>query len=119
MLALAGTIAARAVALVPWAGPRATLTLLYVLGYGMAIVAPAGAVWLHMRGEVRLAAATCDAAWKLKLANAEREYAQLIATAQAEAAETPPVPADRAGVDRLCEQSPACRDRGGAVKGGR
>jgi hypothetical protein len=97
--------------LVPWAGPRFALAV----AAGAAALFVVSAAWiagdLHgSRGRAE-AVAACNTTWTAKLKLAETDYAQRIAAAQAEVAALSPTPADRAGVDRLCQQSLACRDR--------
>jgi acyl-coenzyme A synthetase/AMP-(fatty) acid ligase len=109
MLAL---ITSAVTSLIPWAGPRSVFTLAI-----MALAAVTlGAVWFagsqHGSSKTAAAIARCDAKWRIAIAKSETQYAKLIAEAQGAAQDVEPAPADRAALDRLCQQSPSCRDRG-------
>ena len=110
MLAFGAKILA---AIIPWAGPRSVLGL----AVGALFVVTTGAVWLagnsHGTAKSIAAVSRCETKWRDALANSERQYNARIAEARAAAAAVGPVPADDAGIGRLCEQSAACRERGG------
>lgn len=111
MLAL---ITSAVTSLIPWASPRLALTG-SVAALGLITI---GAVWFagdqHGSSKTAAAIARCDAKWRIAIAKSEAEYAKLIAEAQGAAAAIEPAPADRAALNRLCQRSMACRDRGRA-----
>jgi hypothetical protein len=116
MWSLAGIAASRIVGLVPWAGPRTMLAMLYLCLAVMAIGGPAGAVWIHMHAKINSAVEMRDAEWKLKLSEAEASYDQLVARALQEAAAAD-IPDNDDDVKRLCKQHPkSCRDSAAIIR---
>lgn len=67
------------VGLVPWGGPKFGLVLAALLAGVVAIGAPAGAVWLNMRGEVKVAVAQCKSSCTLRLSRMETAAERTIA----------------------------------------
>lgn len=59
------------VGLVPWGGAKFGMVLAALLAGVVAIGAPAGAVWLNMRGEVKVAVAQCQSACSLRISRME------------------------------------------------
>ena len=96
--------------LVPWSGPKLTLALIFALGAVIAIGAPAGYVWLTMRGEVKACERTCDLRWETKILRETQANDEEIDAAVEAGRSVPATPADRAERMRVCRQSPTCRD---------
>ncbi|HEU4345787.1 MAG TPA: hypothetical protein VFU31_29915 [Candidatus Binatia bacterium] len=95
------------VGLVPWGGPKFGLVLAALLAGVVAIGAPAGAVWLNMRGEVKVAVAQCQSACTLKIANMETAAERTIADILSSVNESGPASKD---VAQYCERHPTlCR----------
>lgn len=113
MLTFLGGFAGRVVGLVPWAGPRTTLALLYALLVIVMVGGPSGAVYIHMRAKMAVAEESINAQWEAKLAIAEKQYVEMANAAIVAAIEVDVVPSDGQQLDELCEQSPSCRDRAG------
>jgi hypothetical protein len=67
------------VGLVPWGGPKFGLVLAALLAGVVAIGAPAGAVWLNMRGEVKVAVAQCESSCTLRISRMETAAERTIA----------------------------------------
>lgn len=114
MLTIIGSLASSAVGVIPWAGPRTMLVLLYLLLAITLIGGPAGAVYVHMRTKMADAEETINLRWETKLAEAEKTYVQMAHAAVLAAASVDDVPTDTYQLDGLCQQNASCRDRGGA-----
>jgi hypothetical protein len=101
--------------LAPAASPKLIIALLTLLLALVAIGAPAGAVWLHLRGErttaVEAAKVERDAHWQSEITKANKAHEQNLEAARRAADRVGGTPADRAERLRLCQQSPTCRDR--------
>lgn len=97
--------------LIPWAGPRATMALMYALVSIIVIGGPAGAVYIHMRGKMASQEMAINAEWKAKLADARNEYIQIAADAISGALSVSDTPGNIDDLKRLCAESAACRDR--------
>ena len=102
-------------ALVPGISPRLIIALLILLLAVVAIGAPAGTVWLHMRN-ARIAAVDAaktarDTHWQTELTKANLTHAQKLEAARRAAELVAGTPDDRAERLRVCQQSPTCRDR--------
>ena len=98
--------------LMPWGGAKFGLVIAALLAGVIAIGAPAGAVWLNMRGEVKVAVSQCRASCAAQVTNAELAAQRAIADVLNEVAgtETPQTSAD---VERFCREQPTlCRDGG-------
>jgi hypothetical protein len=109
-IAFAGRLASPLLAFVPGFNPKVVMVLAGLLGVCAVIGGPAGAVWLHMRGEVRSAATVEQARCEISKAedaraNAESLAALLDRIAKAEADE-PKTPAEE---KKLCAKSKLCR----------
>lgn len=115
MLSLIGIAASRVVGLVPWAGPRTMLAILYACLIVMAVGGPSMAVWMHMRGQMTNLELKINAEWAAKLSAAESEYARLASEAAMDAASVV-VPDTSTDVMRMCGKSNACRDRGDTAR---
>lgn len=98
--------------LLPGMSPRLMMVLAGMLVALVVVGGPAGAVWLHMHGVVREARNTernaRDLYWIAKL-NEENEIHEK-RIAEANKADEPDLPADRAERVRLCSRSATCRD---------
>ncbi len=97
--------------LVPIGNPQATKALLILLLGVVAIGAPAGAVWLSMRGEIKAAVAARDLHWQSQIQKANETHERNLQAAAWAADTVPATPADRAERLRVCQQSPTCRER--------
>ena len=98
-------------AVAPAVTPKLTMALLILLLTVVAIGAPAGAVWLHMRGVRDLAVAARDLHWTTELTKANDTHAKTLAAARKAAETVPATPDDHAERLRVCQQSATCRDR--------
>ena len=96
--------------LVPWGGPKTTMALTIGLLILVAVGGPVGAMWLHMRGSVRVCEETCDLRWKTKLADSERKHNETVDEAVEAGRSVPVTPRDRAQRLQLCRESPTCRE---------
>lgn len=98
--------------LLPGMSPRLIMGLAGLLAVLVVVGGPAGAVWLHMHGVVREARNTernaRDLYWIAKL-NEENEIHEK-RIAEANKADEPDLPADRAERVRLCSRSATCRN---------
>lgn len=111
-LALAGRLVSPLLAFVPGLNPKVLMFFAGCLTVLTVIGGPAGAVWLHMRGEVKTATATEKAACDVKIANMQTAAERTIADILAEAAEHQG-PKTSAEVASLCKSQPTlCRDGG-------
>ncbi len=99
-------------ALVPAAGPRLTTLLLCLLLAAIAIGAPAGSIWLSMRGQLKAERLARDLHWQTELTKANQTHAQTLEVARRAADRVAATPDDRAERMRVCRESPTCRDRG-------
>jgi hypothetical protein len=97
--------------LVPGFSPKLVMYGAAVFAVLMAIGAPAGAVWLHMRGEVKKAEVARDLHWTLELQKANKSHDEKLAAALQAAEAEQPISADRAERLRQCKGSSTCRDR--------
>jgi hypothetical protein len=97
--------------LLPGLSPKLMMGVAAVLAALVVIGGPAGAVWLHMRGEVVAERQARDLHWRNELTKANETHAQKLAAARQAAEAVPATPDDRALRLRVCEQSPTCRDR--------
>lgn len=92
---------------VPWASPA--------LGYGLAVAAVTGMVWLHgyMIGADGKGAAIAkrDLHWHQEIEKERLAHEEEQRRARLAGEMEPPTPADRAQRVRLCGESPTCRDR--------
>lgn len=116
ILAIAGRWLWPAIAgLAPEVTPKLTIALLALLLAVVAIGAPAGAVWLHMRAErtaaVEAAKVGRDAHWQSEITKANQTHAEKLEAARRAAEAVSGTPADRAERLLICQQSPTCRDR--------
>jgi hypothetical protein len=93
--------------LVPWLGPRSGLSL--------AIMGTAGVlfIWAYTehREAVSEAVAARDAHWQEQIRKANERHDRAIEEAREAADSTPPIPDSPDWAERLCQQSPTCRDR--------
>jgi len=99
-------------AVVPAVSPRLTMALITLLLAVLAIGAPAGAVWLSMRGVVIAERQARDLHWQTEITKANQAHGQKLEAARAAADAVSGTPADRAERLRVCQASPSCRDRG-------
>ena len=97
--------------LAPAASPKLTIALLSMLLAFIAIGAPAGAVWLHMRGVRDQAVVARDLHWESELTKANESHAKKLVAARQVADTVLATPDDRAERLRVCQQSPTCRER--------
>jgi hypothetical protein len=97
--------------LLPGLSPTLMIGLAAALAALVAIGGPAGAVWLHMRGEVTAERQARDLHWRNELTKANETHAKLLTAARQAAETVPATPDDRALRMRVCEQSPTCRER--------
>jgi hypothetical protein len=97
-------------AVAPAVSPKLTVVALILLLTVIAISAPAGAVWLHMRGVRDQAVAARDLHWTSELAKANETHAKTLAAARQAAKAVVATPADRAERLLICQQSPTCRE---------
>jgi hypothetical protein len=111
LLSSLGRLAWPAIAgLVPQAGPKLTLGAIAGLLALIVIGGPAGAVWLHMRGEVKATRTACDLTWQNQLLKEKQSHADAIAAARLRAEQELPTPDAAAERLQLCRKSPTCRD---------
>jgi hypothetical protein len=109
-LALAGRLVSPLLAFVPGLNPKVLMFLASCLAVLTVIGGPAGAVWLHMHGEVKAAATAEKTACELRIATTQASAERTIADILAEAAEHQG-PKSSAEVVALCRAKPAlCRD---------
>jgi hypothetical protein len=98
--------------LAPWGNPQVTIALLAGLLAVIVIGAPAGAVYLTMRGTVKAEGIACDLQWKTEIVDANQIHTAKLDAARKAADAVTGTPADSAERLRICQQSPTCRDRG-------
>jgi hypothetical protein len=96
--------------LAPWAGPKLTMAAIAGLLAIIAIGGPVGAIWLHMRGEVKATKTACDLTWQNQLREAKQSHDEAIAAALRAAQAELPTPDAAAARLQLCRKSPTCRD---------
>lgn len=109
-LALAGRLASPLLAFVPGFNPKAMMWFAGFFALLVVIGGPAGAVWIHMRGEVKTAEIARDLHWTTELQKAKAAHENRIAEALDAARTTPALPDTAAGLDELCRKSKTCRD---------
>jgi len=108
-LASIGRVFSPLAALVPWLGPRSGMILAVV-----AALAVAGAwAYTEHREALSEAVSSRDAYWEAQIEKANERHERDIEDARQAAESTPPIPDTPDALERLCEQSPTCRDRAG------
>jgi len=111
MLALLAKLGAAAWPLVkwivPWAGPRLNVMLAVVVAVGGLFL------WDYVADQRAIDAAVRerDAWWERRIERARKRHDADIEAARAAADSTPAIPDTADWAERLCEQSPTCRDR--------
>jgi hypothetical protein len=112
-LAGAGGLLAPFTALLsPVSHPKLFIGLLITLLAVLIIGGPAGAVYLHMRGEVKAERLACNLEWRAQTTEANEKHARALDAARKAAEAVDPTPADGAARLRECSKSPTCRERG-------
>lgn len=75
----------------PWGGPKFGMALAFALGALVVVGGPAGAVWLNMRGEVKVAVSQCESSCTLRISRmetaAERTIADILSSVEPETSE--------------------------------
>jgi hypothetical protein len=109
LLGLAGRLASPLLAFVPGFNPRALMLAAGFLVLLVAIGGPAGAVWLHMRGEVKAAATAEKTVCELATAESEavsaRLLVDLLATIEAGEEDETETAAKACERDRFCKKT--------------
>lgn len=107
VLASIGRLLAPLAGVVPWLGPRSGLILALLAAIGIA------GAWAYTEHREALseAVASRDAHWQKKIRKANERHERDIEEASDAAESTPPIPDTPDWAERLCKQSPTCRDR--------
>jgi len=92
---------------IPWAGPKFNVFLAVLVAAGGLFL------WDHVsdRRAINAAVAERDAYWQAKIEEANARHDRAIEDAREAADSTPPIPDTPDWAERLCQQSPTCRDR--------
>jgi hypothetical protein len=110
-LALAGRLVSPLLAFVPGLNPKVLIFFAGCLAVLTVIGGPAGAVWLHMRGEVKAAATAEKTACELSKAEAAQVSAETLAHLLDRIAKLEDDDEGKSAKE-LCASSPFCRTRG-------